>query len=241
VGTNSSLWGAELNYRQNLCCGCAYRVDMLAGFRYLNLSESLDVREDFNVLPSIVQFAPGNQAVANLVGSHITVADSFRTRNQFYGGQLGATYTGHYANWVLDVRGTVGLGDTHQSVDINGITTVTGGAGSNRSFNGGLLAVPTNIGHHSQDKFGFVPELGVTLGYQVTDNVRLFVGYNIMYWSSVVRPGDQVNTTVNTHFVPSFQLVGAANRSAVPAQPAFDFHSTSFWAQGGTAGVEIKY
>jgi hypothetical protein len=245
VATNSSLWGAELNYRQNLCCGCTYRIDMLAGVRYVNLSESLDVQENFTVLPTAPALFAGNPAeeaaVAKLVGSNITVADSFRTHNDFYGGQLGATYTQHFGNWVVDVRGTVGLGDTVQSVDINGVTNVQGGplAGTR---SGGLLALPnTNIGHYSRDRFAVLPELGLTLGYQVTDHVRVFVGYNVLYWSSVVRPGDQVNTTVNTHYVPSFQLVGAANRSATPVQPAFNFHDTSFWAQGGTAGVEIKY
>jgi hypothetical protein len=245
VASNSSLWGAEANYRQNLCCGCTYRVDMLAGFRYLNLSESLNIQENFTVLPTAPALFASNPAemaaVARLVGSNITVADSFQTRNQFYGGQVGATYTQHFGNWVVDLRGTVGLGDTHQSVDINGVTQIQGGAMGNRTLTGGLLALPTNIGHYSRDRFGVLPEVGVTLGYQVTDHVRVFVGYNLLYWNSVVRPGDQVNTTVNTHYVPSFQLVGSANRSAAPVQPAFNFHSTDFWAQGGTVGVQITY
>src|SRR5262249_11956541 len=159
------------------------------GFRYVNLSESLNIREDFTVLPGIVQLAPGNPAVARLVGSHIDVVDSFRTHNQFYGGQVGGTHHKHFGGWGLDFRRTVGLGDTRQAVDIGGSTVVTGGGIGNRSLSGGLLAVPTNIGHFSHDRFGVLPELGVTLGYQVNDHVRLFVGYNLLYWSSVVRPG----------------------------------------------------
>ena len=63
VRDTSDLWGAEANLRCCLCCGqyCPddcdgwagvhYRVDGLAGFRYLNLREDLSVTENIRNFP----------------------------------------------------------------------------------------------------------------------------------------------------------------------------------------------
>ena len=55
----------------------------------------------------------------------------------------------------------------------------------------------SNIGHFSQSQFAVVPEIGVKLGYQLTPNLRLQAGYNFLFWSNVVRPGQQIDTSVN--------------------------------------------
>jgi hypothetical protein len=59
-----------------------------------------------------------------------------------------------------------------------------------------------------------------------------------MYWSSVVRPGDQIDTTINRTQLPSVfapgMLVGAP-------RPGFQFHPTDFWAQGVSFGLELQY
>jgi Putative beta barrel porin-7 (BBP7) len=34
---------------------------------------------------------------------------------------------------------------------------------------GGLYALPGNIGHYTHDEFSVVPELGINVGYQVTN------------------------------------------------------------------------
>src|SRR5262245_5302896 len=46
---SSRLQGAELNGICNLCCGCSGRVDLLAGFRWLELDEGLGITEDLAV------------------------------------------------------------------------------------------------------------------------------------------------------------------------------------------------
>jgi hypothetical protein len=69
-------------------------------------------------------------------------------------------------------------------------------------------------------------------------NVRAMVGYNFLYWSSVVRASDQVNRIVNPTQVPSSQAFGVA---VGPAQPRSDLRSTDFWAQGLNFGLEFRY
>ena len=63
----------------------------------------------------------------------------------------------------------------------------------------------------------------VSVGYQVTENLRLALGYTFLYASTVVRPGDQIDP-----------VSGAGD-------PAFAFHGTDFWAQGLDAQVEVRY
>ena len=95
--------------------------------------------------------------------------------------------------------------------------------GAAQAFNGGLLALPSNIGRYDRDVFSWVPELGVTIGYQCTDHWKLFVGYNVLYWSSVVRPGEQIDRTVNANQLPP-PVGGGPNR------PLFTFNANDFAA-----------
>jgi hypothetical protein len=101
---------------------------------------------------------------------------------------------------------------------------------------GGLLTQPTNIGERDRNVFSVVPEIGVNVGYQVTDGLRVFAGYSFMYWTNVVRPGDQVDRVVNVT-----QLPGSPVPFSGPARPAFSWNDTDFWAQGFNLGLEMRY
>jgi len=221
VDTRNELWGVEANFRHALCCGCNYHVDFIGGFRYLQMDETLAIREDLTVLSLGGLRPPGL----------VTVQDSFLTRNEFYGGQVGLDAEWRFGRWFLGGTAKLALGDMHQIVIIDGFTSSTAG-GTER---GGLLALPTNIGRYSRDTFAIVPELGLKVGYNFTDRLRGFVGYDVLYASSVVRPGDQVDTFVNSSFIPPRGTpVGAP-------LPRFQFRQTDFWAQGVSFGLEWRY
>ena len=101
---------------------------------------------------------------------------------------------------------------------------------------GGLLALPgSNIGRFSKDRFAVVPEVGLNLGYQVTESVRAFVGYDFLYLSDVVRAGNQIDTRVNTNQLQRPMVAGG------PTAPAFTFNGSDFWAQGLNFGLEFRY
>jgi hypothetical protein len=228
VGGPSSLWGAEIDLRCNLCCGCLGRLDFLVGPRYLQLDEGLHISEYLLGLSGAGQFA----------GSHINVSDSFNTRNQFYGGQLGLNYEFAYGPWSLDLLGKLALGEVHQVVDVSGGQVIISPTGAVTTFNGGLLALATNSGHFTRDRFAVLPELGITLGFQVTDWCRLSVGYSFLYLSSVVRPGDQIDRVLNVTRIPNF-VPGAVPSG--PLRPMPLIHDTDFWAQGINFGVEFRF
>jgi hypothetical protein len=225
VQSRTRLWGAEVNGVRNLVSNECHTLDLLGGFRYLDLDDRLSISEELLVPPNSPVFA----------NTQFSILDDFTTRNQFYGGQLGLRGRIYRRNWTLDVFGKLALGGTHQTVNINGSTRIRDGQGVATSSSGGLLALPSNIGRYERDQFAVVPELGFTLGYNITSQLRVTVGYNFIYWSDVVRPGEIIDRAVNPNLLPDAPTQTGA------ARPAFTFAGTDFFAQGLTFGIDYRW
>ncbi|MBI1832565.1 MAG: BBP7 family outer membrane beta-barrel protein, partial [Planctomycetes bacterium] len=164
------------------------------------------------------------------------ISDRFDTNNHFFGPQLGLRAEWQHKRWVLGGSAKVALGVTREIVTIAGSTFIDTQPATVNA--GGLYAVSSNSGRFSRSAFAVVPEAGLNLGFQLTDNLRLFAGYTFLYWSHVVRPGDQVDTNVNLNFVPSSMTFGSAGGSN---RPAFSFRATDFFAHGVNMGLEWRY
>src|SRR5262249_2194102 len=230
VNTSSSLLGAELNNRWLLWTECNFEVSGLVGFRYLDLHDQLSIEENVTLQRDI----PG---VAR-AGDQIFVFDHFNTRNQFYGGQIGIDAEWRRGRWYLETGVKCAFGVTHQSLDINGGQRITSVNGGGQNFTGGPLALPSNTRHLPPARFGPLPHLHPKLGYNVTENVRVFVGYDFLYWSSVLRPGDQIDLALDANAVPNS---GAPFPAAGQVRPVVPFRTTGYWATGMNAGIEIRY
>lgn len=235
----SQFWGAEANYRDNLWClpGCSslVRVDLLAGFRYLNLNESLNIVENYTLL--------NPDAVGNPAGTRVVILDQFDTENNFYGGQLGTNVQYRRNRWTFDLRSSVALGSTTQRLSIAGSQVRTPPGGVPQVFVGGLLAENSNIGTRERSVFSVVPEIGFNIGYQLTDHLRTFGGYNFLYWSNVLRPGDQIDPVIDVTRIPAFvppPLQGQIP-AVFPPRPAPLFAESDFWAQGLNVGLEYRW
>jgi hypothetical protein len=101
-----------------------------------------------------------------------------------------------------------------------------------------LYALRSNIGTQSGSAFTVVPEVGINLAYHITPNVSFLVGYSFIYWSSVVRPGDQIDRSIDQRAIPSSpNFVPGFNA----ASPAAQFNRTDFWTQGINFGLEFKF
>jgi hypothetical protein len=234
VQTPSQLWGAEINLRRNLCQDCCWRLDILGGFRYLDLDEGLHVTENVTSLKAV----PG-EPIFN-VGNNIVVTDRFDTSNQFYGGQVGAQLEWHRGRWGVEGTLKVAWGINREVIDIQGSQTVTTPTGATQHFVGGLLAVPGNIGHFTQDRFAVVPEVGLKATYQVTEHLNAFIAYDFLYWGNVERPADQVDTSLDINKIPNFTNVVVPNTSG-QIHPVVPFRESGFWAQGFSCGLELRY
>jgi hypothetical protein len=228
VTTSSQLWGTELNLRTNCWRGCFWHVDWLAGVRFLGLDDNLSIAEGLTV-------PAGTGALA---GSSILVQDSFSTHNLFVGGQTGLDVGFSRGRWSLDLLAKVALGNTHEQATISGYSQFAVPGLPVSVQQGGLYALPTNIGHFSRDRFAVVPEAGVTIGFQITRYLRALVGYSFLYNSAVIRPGQQIDRGVNVTQLPS--QVGPGTLVG-PARPAPILQGTDFWAQGLSFGLELRY
>lgn len=227
----NSLWGAEVNYRRFLCGNPCARFDWLAGFRYLNFKEQLSVTETFVRTPGS-PMTIGSPAVAGMI------QDQFRAENNFYGGQIGMTGEIRRGRWFVDGRATIAFGTVHQTAQIGGGQALAFANGSVAQFPGGLLALPgANIGSFSQDKFAVMPEVGVNLGYHITPHLRVFVGYNFLYLSNVLRAADTIDTVVDAGRVPNFLNNPPPVLPGAP-RPAPQFRESDFWAQGINFGIQ---
>jgi hypothetical protein len=235
------LQGAEANGLGNLYRGpCGLRLDAVAGFRWLEL------QEDLSLAVQTLGLAGSGSA-----GQFYNTLDSFRVRNSFYGGQVGAQAEYQAGRWFVRARTTVALGDMHEAGDVNGIAQTskgnlffsTGGRVS-QPFAGGVFAQPSNIGRHVRDRFAVVPEETIALGWQPWEWLRVTVGYTFLYASAVARPGDQIDRDINatrTGLADAIRSVGLGTAASGPVAPAFTFHDSSFWAQGIRFGLEVRF
>ncbi|MFO0842161.1 MAG: BBP7 family outer membrane beta-barrel protein [Gemmataceae bacterium] len=238
VSAPSQLWGLEPSLVCKYCCGCDYRIDLLAGFRFLSLSESLSVREDVIFDTGLQRIDQNGVLVpSNLAGARAFVQDRFSTTNQFYGGQVGAEGRWQRDRFTVDGRAKLALGVTRQQLRVDGVTQIN----NDPQEAGGLLALPSNIGNFSRDCFSVIPQVGVSVGYFLSDQLRATAGYDFLYWSNVARPGGQIDPAIDVTAVPSFRRDPLNFLPAVPTRPAHVFKSTDFWAHGLTFGLEYRY
>lgn len=237
VDMSTRLFGAEVNKRLLLWCGCDYKLTGILGFRYLDLNDRLSIEENSFFINDVPAADP-NAAPLFSRGDRSFVFDRFETNNRFYGGQIGLDYEMRRDRWVIEGRVKLGFGVTHQTIDIDGGQRITRANGNVQNFVGGLLALDSNIGNHSQNRFGFVPEVGLKVGYDLNDNVRVFAGYDFLYWSSVIRPGDQIDQTLDVNRVPN---AGGPFPAVNEARPRVPFTTSSYWAHGFTGGLEFRY
>jgi hypothetical protein len=134
----------------------------------------------------------------------------------------------------------VALGDNYQTVSINGNSVISGtGFGITPGTTpGGIFTQATNIGQQTRNQFAVLPEAQLQLGYTISSGIRLFVGYDVIYLSNVVRPGDQIDTTLNFTGNPALSP-GSALTGAARPEPLFK--SSSFWAQGVKFGASYQF
>lgn len=231
----STVWGAEINYRRFLAGNGTARVDALVGYRYLDLAESLTITERFTRTANS-DMTIGPPAVSGII------TDRFRTANHFHGGQFGAVGTIDRGRWSLNARGTIAFGTVFQSADITGSQQLTFASGAVTTVPGGLLAVPgANIGHFSQTRFAVVPEIGLNVGYQLTSRMQVFVGYNLLYLSSAVRPGEVIDQRLDASRVPNLLPADTAGTPVLPARPMPLLSTSGYFIQGINFGLVFKW
>jgi hypothetical protein len=236
ASTSTQFGGWELNGMRNLVRNANLEFNVLAGFREVILRESLYVDSNIQQLqPNVLSFA--GQSVN--VGDQIYTTDGFRARTNFYGPQIGGKLSWTSNRFGVDLVGKIALGVSHESVSIDGWTSLYPAANNSiTSIPGGLLAQSTNIGAYGRNVFAVAPEANLNLHYDLAPWARVNLGYTFMYLSRAVRPGLVVDRAVDPGLVPSS---GAFGSGTVTGSPAFYFHDGGYWAQGLNLGLTLRF
>jgi hypothetical protein len=231
---------------------------LLAGFRFAELTENLDIHEGATNLNSAEAFFPYLASFFSAPGSRHDELDTFATRNDFFGGQIGGSAEIDWGRFYARATGKMGLGASVERLAITGATKVVPAAGDitapNNNQNGtggtiipfvpvstfgGLLTNPANIGIHTRSVITTLNQLDVELGWNVTSYLRVFAGYSFIYWGNVLRPGNQIDILINQKWQPSgvsFNNVFNGN-----PYPRILWQQSDFWATGCTFGAELRF
>ncbi len=196
------------------------RLDWLLGYRFLRLSDSVIINDQFT------ETTPFSTAT-------LASQDVFSARNVFNGGEIGLKGYQYFGRWSIELLGKCAFGENSERVYINGFNTVTT-LGTTVTNTGGFLTQPTNIGTYNRDVFAVLPEANANLRFDVTRNARLVLGYTFIYINRVQRSGDAINTTVNPTQINGGTLVGQPS-------PSFAYHDSGFWIHGVNAGFEYRW
>jgi hypothetical protein len=225
---STKVYGGEFNLKRDWYRLLADRNELILGLRYMNLNEGLGATGFIGASPATGTFV---------------LSDSFTTKNEFYGAQIGfQNAIAGFTRFQLEQTFKFGLGGVHQEAIARGQYITRDAAGNvTNNIDTGLYANAANRGVFSRDKFAFMGEYGLNLGLNLTQNAQLQVGYNITYLSAVVRPGQSIDPVINDSALP--YPITPTPPASTAGRSAFDFNraSTDFWVQGVNVGFTINY
>lgn len=226
AGVSGRMQIVEVNALSNYCRGQVGRIDWIYGLRYMSIIEWIDIRETLKT--------PIDATGAG--GTAFHYHDQFDTGNYYLGGQVGLRAEKSWGRWTIGGSVKLGVGYMYERAEIQGGTFLFSPTVPWQFFPGGFLAQPSNIGKYRNDSFAFVPELGLRLSWQVKDHIQAFVGYNLLYVSNVLRPGEIMDTRINP-----LQFAPPATIQQGPVFPEPRLRETGFLAHGVSFGLEIRY
>jgi hypothetical protein len=211
-------------------CGPSSQGYLLAGYRHYEYDSDLVITENLTVLPGTT--------TPLVPGTTIFLQDSFRTENEFNGGEIGFQGFVQRSCWWLDGLAKFAVGSHRRTVTIDGSTVNTVPNVGSAEFVGGLLtSEATNIGEYSDNSLAIIPEFRLGVGTQLTNNVSVRAGYNVIIWNSVARAGSQLppGLEVDPRNLPPVQAGGGADPDFV------GILGSPLIAHGFDLGVQFVY
>jgi len=224
VRADTELQGAEVLMRRLVVCRPGVRVDLLGGYRYGRLLDRLTISEQAVSLDALSGYD-----VDTIIGRY----DLFKSTNDFHGGEFGLAARWFRGCWSVRLSAKVAMGGTTSRAIVDGATSIVDDQ-SSADYVGGLLALPSNIGYYTDTELAFLSELGVSLEYQLTCDLRISVGYDLLHWNQVGRAADQIDLGIDPGQVPPEESDGET-------RPAFPGRTTDFWAQGLNICIEQQF
>jgi len=191
----TTFTGGDLNLRRVLVSNNDFRFELFGGYRQMHLGDELG---------AAFRASGGLGAVILLAGD-----DSIRTRNNFYGGQLGGLGSIALGRFTIQGQSAFAVGVNASDLDFERTRLATVGTT--------VVPLVQSTTGGRDDLFSVAAEGGVRLGFRVTDHAKLTVGYTAIYWSNVRRAQEQFNlsntpTGGTTHLFTNLMSLGGEVR-----------------------------
>lgn len=230
---DNDVLAGEVAARFQISANSRSRFDVIGGYQFARIDDSLTINSQ--------QVALAGSGFPFPQGTELAFQDIFDVKNQFHGGKVGIIGDYCFGRFSLSMAGKVSFGNMRRTVTIQGQSSVTDIAGDTSNFNGGLLALGSNLGTLVDDRFSVMPEADFKLLYHLTDHIDFSLGYTFMFWSAVAIAGDQIDISrENTPTVNSSQIFdGTLQGPDNPRLPHID--DTDFWVQGISFGVVFHH
>ncbi len=227
VATQTRLLGADFNFRKAVASNCCDRIDFLFGYRYLRFDDSLVMNSSSTALTSTI--VP--------TGTNFAINDTFGTKNQFNGAQVGMIWQRNMGRWGFDATTKFAIGGLNQHVTVAGATTVSVPNTPAVTETGGFLALGSNSGTYGRTVFSMIPELNANLNYRLNPLWRINVGYTLLFVTQVLRASDQIDRNINpAQFPPP-----GTGSNTTPPNPGHNLFSSDLWVQGISLGAECRF
>lgn len=221
VGMNirSQLFGGDADLLANWWKGEFWRIDGVLGYKYLNLDETLTFRT----------------VVLNQSEGRTT--DVFQNINAFNGGEIGTKVTYSLSNLGFEGIAKFAIGGTHQIDEFSGASIQPLNFGG-KAVPGGFFVLDSNMGRETHNRFSTVTDLGCNIWYEWNASVRTYVGCNYLYWTNILRPGNQIDRNINPNLSPTFGGDATGVGLRLPRRINVE---TDFWALGLSLGMSFTW
>ncbi len=219
MGWERTTSGGDVNWTDR--SARTFRLDAIAGYRFARLIDTVNEEDD-------------TFCITNLNG--YSYFNDYRTVNNFNGGELGLDTVLTFGRWSLDVVTKCAIGVNNEYVRLYNQEIV------DESQNTGvpvpwIIVNQAPLQEFSRNRFAAIPELMATAGYQVTEHLKFTVGYDLLFWTAVVRAADQI--AVNP--ANGYPYGNVISTPAANPLPPFTWIESSFLAQGLHAGAELRF
>lgn len=219
VRADSEIAGAEVLVREAVWWTDVARIDVMAGYRHAHLFDRVLVDDSSTSLDTMSGYAVGNT---------LERFDQFNTENNFHGGELGLSTRWWHRCWSCQLVGKLAYGGVFTKNGIYGQTIETDNTGPDpvvlAPVDGGVFVMPGDIGRADPSDPTILTEIGFNLEYQLRWDMRVALGYTLLYWDAVTRAPALVQQSINTTQFSDVLL-----------------DRTSFWAQGLNASFEYQF
>lgn len=261
ASTNNFIGGGEIDLKGK----DLYIADMtfsgLLGFRYFQFNESMTVNSNYTISQITVNTALGQttpdqiQRLVTDFSSYQQInsnsSDYIKVYNHFYGPQIGINSFFRYNNFSVDCNGKLGIGVLHQVANIDAVTNQTfviknsDGITTNvrtSPSRAGLLYSPYDVGRHSRNQFGLLPELNVKLGYRIFEKLKITAGYDFLLLANSLRASNQSQLIPYTTQMNYSGLNVQQQSSTQSIQiPAFTYNNSTLIINGISFGAQLDF